>query len=198
MENQNYKLTGRNETPDELDAALDAALTHYAAVEPRAGLEERILAHLHASDAMPSHFRAWWKWGVTLAAVAIIVAALALRWERTSKPVIANDPQIAPEAPAETKLPPLHATVASISHKRSPVRRNNLTPVVETEAVPKLNVFPSPAPLTEQEKMALNYVREFPEEAGLVARAQTNLARREEMERMQPAAAASPSTENQE
>ena len=58
---------------DELDDALDAALAKYAAVEPRAGLEGRILAKLRTASE-PAPDRAWWHWGViaTVAAVLLV------------------------------------------------------------------------------------------------------------------------------
>ncbi len=40
-----------DKTHDELDRMLDAALAKYAAAEPRAGLEARVLANLRARDA---------------------------------------------------------------------------------------------------------------------------------------------------
>ena len=40
-----------NEKQDELDRMLDATLAKYAAAEPRAGFEERVLANLRAERA---------------------------------------------------------------------------------------------------------------------------------------------------
>lgn len=37
---------------------------------------------------------------------------------------------------------------------------------------PKLDQFPTPRPLSEQEKLLVRYVHEFPEEALLIAKAQ--------------------------
>ena len=69
---------------DELDRMLNAALAKYAAVEPRAGLEDRILAKLRA-DEEPSVGRAWWQWGLAGAvAVIVIVGVLAWRSSRIS------------------------------------------------------------------------------------------------------------------
>ena len=68
----------------ELDSALDAALAKYAAVEPRAGLEDRVLANLRIEQArMP--VRAWWRWSVAGALAAVVFVALALAW-RPFKP----------------------------------------------------------------------------------------------------------------
>lgn len=51
---------------------------------------------------------------------------------------------------------------------------------------PKLEQFPSPIPLNEQEKMLARYVQEFPRKAALVARAQTDLRKRDEREMAAP------------
>ena len=55
-------------------------------------------------------------------------------------------------------------------------------------AAPKLDHFPSPQPLSEQEKLLLDYVERFPEQAARVAEAQTALAQREKLEMYGPPA----------
>ena len=47
-------------------------------------------------------------------------------------------------------------------------------------ASPKLDHFPSQQPLSEQEKMLLDYVNRFPEEAAIIAQAQSAFAQREQ------------------
>ena len=51
-------------------------------------------------------------------------------------------------------------------------------------AEPKLEVFPSPLPLTEQEKLLAGYITEQPEHAILLARAQAEALRRDQEEEM--------------
>jgi hypothetical protein len=63
------------------------------------------------------------------------------------------------------------------------VRREIPSPQVEAV---KRAQFPSPVPLSEQEKILARYVRDFPESAVLLAGAQTELRKAEEMERAQP------------
>ena len=53
---------------------------------------------------------------------------------------------------------------------------------------PKLDVFPSPLPLSEQEKLLAIYVGEDPEQAALVAEARMADLRHEAQERLQIAA----------
>jgi hypothetical protein len=57
---------------------------------------------------------------------------------------------------------------------------------VADAAYPKLDKFPSPRPLSEQEKMLLEYVQQNPEEAAMIAQAQTAFARQQELERNAP------------
>jgi hypothetical protein len=54
----------------------------------------------------------------------------------------------------------------------------------EKAAEPKLDVFPSPLPLSEQEKMLASYVAEYPKEAALIARLRTEALQREFEEEM--------------
>jgi hypothetical protein len=47
-------------------------------------------------------------------------------------------------------------------------------------ATPKLDQFPSPRPLSEQEQILMSYVARYPENAALVAQAQAEEREREE------------------
>jgi hypothetical protein len=179
MGEQDYR---HGEVPDEhdLDVALDAALAKYSAVEPRAGLEERVLAHMREEQTRYAE-RGWWRWGFAAAVVAIFVVAVALAWRsgKTSQPVIANRPSVlapSPKAPAVA----VDAS-ADASNKKNAVRPRervsihrsaHLSPHAAVMAtVPKLDQFPSPQPLSEQEKILESYVEKYPEHAALVARA---------------------------
>jgi len=163
---------------NELDSILNAALAKYAAIEPRAGLEDRILANLQARQARVPD-RVWWRWGVTgaLAAVVVMVFALAWRSGKLSPPFVANHSSAAKQGHQEP------ATKATVHDERNEVG----TPMRITKAAahrqhlavaasnpPKLERFPSPQPLSEQEKMLQSYVAKYPEHAVLVARALTH------------------------
>ena len=70
MTEQDHNQTGQDRPVGELDRVLDAALAKYAAVEPRDGLEARILANLRTEQA-ESLRRVWWKWALVAATAAI-------------------------------------------------------------------------------------------------------------------------------
>jgi hypothetical protein len=189
----------QNARLDDLDRALDAALAKYAVVEPRVALEERILAHLHAETAT-SASHAWWRWGfAAVAAVLLLAVGMVWRWGKSTPPVITHRP-----------LPALQGTESEKSEAENQDsatqfavnRQNQVSPqptpslqetvgskrprsgsVAVTEAEPKLDQFPSPRPLTEQERMALDYVERFPREAAEIARAQNALVEQEQKER---------------
>ena len=164
---------------DELDRALDAALAKYAAVEPRAGMEGRILANLHAQPSVGNH--SWWRWTFAAAALALVVFALALAWRSTR-----GSPQIAHEKTATVPRQPQQeqqhtdvGVVARVATARAvrghaPVRRRS--PVV-VASIPKLEQFPSPQPLSDEERALARYAAHFPLEARVIAHAQEEYAR---------------------
>jgi hypothetical protein len=190
-----------HEAKNDPDRALDAALAKYAAVAPGPGLEERIMANLHA-ERMRVPERAWWNWGIAAAVAAVIVVGVAFTW-KSSRPV----QQIVHHAPTQQNPKQLPQAVAKDAPESA---RNVMTPtpsvsahhsppvIAAVAANPRLDVFPSPQPLSEQEKLLLDYVHQSPTEAAQIARAQTELAAREESERagLQPGAGQSGNIKN--
>jgi hypothetical protein len=178
---------------DALDRELDVALSQYAAVEPRSGLEARILANLQAQRTQIPE-RVWWRWGIAATVAAVILVAVALMWKsgRSAQQQIVQHPSIqrSPEkSPPQVAANDEHSAVRNAI---TPPRRTSVHPpqpatVATAAANPKLDVFPSPQPLSEQEKVLLEYVHRSPVEAARIARAQTELAESEELERTGPA-----------
>lgn len=147
----------RKEFVDEL---LDASLRRYAQVEPRPGLEERLLA------GVPEEAQrfAWphWAW-IPAATVAILLAALAFYATRQtpvpSAPIVAQQPPAA-IIPAPVVSEPAPAARASVS--RSTAERAQLAG--RLGAGPRLATFPARAPLSEQERLLLLFVQQAPKE----------------------------------
>jgi hypothetical protein len=193
-----------NGKQDEFDRLLDAALAKYAAVEPRTGLEERVLANLRAEQAhLPDH--AWWRWSAIAAVAAVIVVAMALslRSDKPSHPVVANHPPTPIQAPKEPGT-----EILSIVHRSGtrPARPSTAPkpemrpspPEVAMARAPKLEQFPSPQPLSGQEKLLQNYVAENPGQAVLLARARTEALRQDQLEEMNSFASGDPARDSEE
>lgn len=173
---------------NDLDRLLDAALAKYADANPRAGLEDRILANLRSEQAREAT-ASWWKWGLAaaVAVVALLAVAVSLQFGRTVHPVIANHPAVStPDSPRVPLFPEVQPkndeTTAHVRRVRRTVRHPAQPANVVADS-PKLDHFPSPQPLTEQEKAALEYVEQFPEQASLMAQAQAAFAKQEELEK---------------
>ncbi len=159
---------------DPLDRQIDGALAKYASVEPRTGLEERILANLKARERSSIGI-AWWRWAGVLAAAVIVTALLIWKLEKPRRepvarhPAVSHDqyvPQVAVNTPATKLDRPPAAVFSRHAHRRV------LRHAIEVAAEPRLDRFPSPQPLSEEELALARYVRAFPEEATLIARAQ--------------------------
>jgi hypothetical protein len=187
MEKHDHKqVTDCQDAGYDLDRRLDAALAKYAQVEPRAGLENRVLATLHAERSRIPQ-RAWWRWSVAGVAAVVVVVVLVLAW-RSGKfhgREIAIRPSVSvpgaelptPEAGKNDGHPPAPGPVP-----KHVMHRAHATAVAS--ANPKLDQFPSPQPLSEQERLLENYVAKYPERAVLLARARWEAVQRDQLEEM--------------
>jgi hypothetical protein len=151
--------------PDDIDRELGTVLASYSKVEPRPGLEKRVMAHLRAKrDRAPVRF--WRRWPFVSLALVVVVLAISVRW-RSSKPARY---EMAGPAKFGNVLP--HVVLSSPVSPQSPTKRlARSKPRRQGVAnLPKLETFPSPQPLSEQEKVLADYVARFREEAVLIAR----------------------------
>jgi len=173
---------------DVLDRALDAALAKYASAEPRPGLEGRILANLRAHAPGLTH--QWWKWGLAGAmAVILIIAAIVWRIrELPHHPTMANQSTGTTPAPS---APEERFASHGPGPRPRPARRRKIPRQVPPDNAalavaenPKLDQFPSPQPLTEQEQILLNYVARQPERAALIAEARMRALQKDHEEEL--------------
>ena len=140
------------------DQWLDAALKQYGKAEPCAGLEKRVLAKVRATD---QQFAFRWQWPVGAAVAALLVAAIILvgGWHgQGTQDVTANRPSVPIQA--DTLNPT--SSAANISARARKPQRKALAHLRNPD-VPRLDQFPSPQPLSEQEKMLGNLCRAVPE-----------------------------------
>jgi hypothetical protein len=129
----------------ELDRRLDAALAEYANVEPPAGMEQRILARVREPGV--SRRVHWWRWvAVAVPALACLLAVFVYR----------DQPPVAPPSPVALSVPQAPALVRPVVKRAARPR-----PV----PLPKREVFPTPSPLSPQERALLQLVAQSPEKA---------------------------------
>lgn len=166
---------------DRLDKWLDASLKAYGNVEPRTGLETRLLASLAAKEnsaAARLVIARRWLW--LIAAVATATCILAAFWvARIDRPIRQAPDKTAvmqPSSPPMTTVSPNHEPQQISSAMHRPRNRHakvhepaNVTQVAKA---PRLEQFPSPRPLSEQEQLLVRYVERNPKEAVLIAREQ--------------------------
>ena len=183
------------EPEQELGRWIDDALSPYGKAEPRPGLEGRVLARLAEARRESSRTRRWWG---ALAFSAAAVLALVIAWQQRTKPShlpanpiasVATTPPTGEHAAGNTRPPDKAAASARQNHPLAVARHspNHRAPAVAaTQSVAKLDQFPAPQPLSEQEQLLARYVQEFPQKAALMARAQTDLRKQDALEMAAP------------
>ena len=161
-----------NDKEKQTDRLLDSMLSQYSAVEPRPGLETRVLAQIAESrERRPGRLR----WlvagtGIAASAIAVVVVMLVLRVEQRHSPTLPQADsiqaqqqrrnsaagQVAPTIrTARRRVAVRHAVTAQKAEKKN--RQFQSLAVSQRPAI-----FPTPAPLTEQERLMFSYVENTP------------------------------------
>ena len=150
-----------------VDELLNSSLAHRQRAEPRAGLEGRILERVHTAAERTSRKTLWVAGAATAAALMMAVAVYVARQPRS--PVVRTSQAVntVPAAPPER----------SMAEHSEPVSKSGTTEIAvqprrpaQREARPRQRVathrwpsqFPTPAPLSPQEKALVRYVQETP------------------------------------
>lgn len=141
---------------DSIDARMDAALRSYA--EPPASISDpRTAAAAILDRARHTRTRRpLWIWAIPAAACLLVLAVGFLWWfhappapriaRAVPTPPAAAVPAIRTPAPAPAK-PPIRTTQRTRTH---------------AEPLPKLDIFPTPAPLSPQEQALVTFARTAP------------------------------------
>jgi hypothetical protein len=167
------------------DEWLDAALKQCGAAEPRSGLEGRVLARIRTERVEPIT-SAWRRWPALAVAGAMLLISVAVFLRGKSGTVtpasVANHTPIVREETGKTTKSP-----GKLRSRQAPriVAHASRRHSGEGTATPHLDQFPAPLRLSEQEKILANYIEQFPHQALLEARVQTELLREELIERQE-------------
>jgi len=160
-----------------LEDLLGKGLVEYSAVDPRPGLESRILANIQeerSTTITPAWSFASWlspqmRWA---GAVAVLILAAGLSWKlmpSSSETNTQKPSQVITSAGTETMDPEVRPALGTknnpnTSHPRSVISPTTQYPTQTELAVAqepvRLAVFPSPSPLTDQEKLMLAYMKQ--------------------------------------
>jgi hypothetical protein len=179
-----------------LDRELDAVLAKFTTAEPRAGLEERILATLRIEQKRTAK-RSWRRWPAVAALAAMIVVTAFLAW-RSQKPA----QNIAAQHPQGTTQTNEHdGALANNDPHGSAVLRDPSARLLKPHAFgrpanltvrsPRLDQFPSPQPLSQQEMMLTQYVAGHHRQAILIARVRMAELKKDWLEETEEASATS-------
>jgi hypothetical protein len=156
------------EKDKQMDEMLDSMLANYSAAEPRPGLETRILANLRESPEKQTAQGWWnfkWLWAGVVAAAIVMAAVLIGGRHRTAPPanVMVKIDQPVPQPEIQPHEPIVPKKTARI-HRRKP----STAPTAQQNAALALSQrpanFPTPVPLSEQERMMFSYLENTPQE----------------------------------
>jgi hypothetical protein len=157
-------MQDKNQFVDEL---LDSALAHQPGAEPRAGFEGRILARVHAVSRQSSHKGLWVAFTATAAAAVLVATIYVAR--RPHGPVAETSEaanSVPAPSPSETltansgAAPKTNLATSGIEPKRIARRQSKPSRRVESHHWP--SQFPTPAPLTAEQKALVRYVQKTP------------------------------------
>ncbi len=159
---------------DEWDQRLDKGLAEYGHAEPRVGLENRIFANLRAEKDRLSRRR--WLWVLNaMSAAAVIVMAIWLG-SRYSKPVGKNATSRTQTFEHTAQMPVQTADRPQPGQWQNGTATRHVKVHLSRARVanrPKLDQFPSPRPLSEQEKLLQEYVEVTPKDEIVAALARS-------------------------
>jgi len=180
-----------------VDQWLESALKQYGQAEPRTGLEGRVLANLHVVRNRSASRWRWWSAAGAVAAAAAIAAVLWVGENGRKKNAggVAETSTTHHEYVRSSIEPGqvpriVHTagdTLARQMASRKPPQRQPGRELAAA-ATPRLEQFPSPRPLSEQEQILMSYVAQYPEKAALVAQAQAEALERDREEEAAAAA----------
>jgi len=150
---------------DDLERALDSALASYVEPEPSSGLEARILASTTRADSRPNSLR-WLPWAIPALAALLLLAIFlthrgTVRHEKLPVAIGLPGPRPSisspPPAVASVQTPPPRPVLPRLA-------RLNHVIALERPPLPKLEVFPTPTPLSPEEQALVILVNRDPKE----------------------------------
>ncbi|MGP8251458.1 MAG: hypothetical protein ACLQHF_05440 [Terracidiphilus sp.] len=160
---------GAEQPSADFDLLLRSSLETYGDPGPDSGLAERVLARIAAEGAR-QQARQTIRWAIALPVGACLIVVIVLAGLRGlhNAPVGANQARVTLPRSADTGRDEPIKNSPSLTARRSdfsrPERHSSRPAAAATVArLPKLDVFPTPQPLTPAEKELIAYVAHVPE-----------------------------------
>jgi hypothetical protein len=171
---------------DDLDRLLDSALATYADPGPDAGLENRVLQALASERRAGQSPRAvarpsrWLVWGIAAPVAAIMLLSLSIanihRAPSSRSPHVSQlarpsspEPPNRPETSRRTEPTPSRGKSGGFKGHNSSLAAHAIPSTRASAALanplPKLDVFPTPKPLTAEERALLDVAVNAPPQA---------------------------------
>ena len=151
----------------QIDEVLDSLLANYSSVEPRSGLETRILANLRDAEEKETAHGWWnfkWLWAGAVAAAIIVAAVLIGGRHRIEPPtnIVVKKTQPAPQPAIQPHAPIAPKETVEIYRRKPRATKQPQNATLALSQRPA--IFPTPTPLSEQEQLLLRYMTATPRE----------------------------------
>ena len=146
---------------DHLDLLLRSAVSTYG--DPGSGLAQRVLARISAEVA-PAPRHRWLPWAIALPAAACLLLLLVLLGHKPAH----TPTTLARQTYQSQQPPPVAAHAEPVPALRSKAhlleaRPHHTAAGAKPAPLPKLDVFPTPRPLTREERAMVVFVAQAPE-----------------------------------
>lgn len=141
-----------------VDELLEASLRRYRSEEPRAGLEGRILAQVLSSEHATR--RRTWAWAIGVATAVILLVVVSFVFRRQPASIPSPEPLTATKPASPLVAPP--AVSVPLKPRGHTVRSSAATVRRATTQPSRPAQFPTPAPLSEEERLLLVYAAQSP------------------------------------
>jgi hypothetical protein len=146
---------------DDLDGLIDMVLASHADPGPNSGLERRILARINVTQVFAQRRRRLiWAAGLPAAVTASFLLLFVVSTMRHAQPHAHPETGALIEKPLATPFGKLSAPPRPVV--RSGTRKAARHPIIQASAMPKLDVFPTPTPLSGEEKALVDLVATTP------------------------------------
>lgn len=157
----------KNDDRDELDDVIDGALPAYSSADPMEGLENRVLRRVQAAGAAR---RSPWPYRLEFAIPALAVLlfvgiALRIGWNSGSRTTGAARRAAVSEPSSLTPGPqPSPAPAALVAEPKRGIKKGKAHGA-PAKSLPKKECFPTPTPMTDEERALVAWVAREPIEA---------------------------------